>query len=72
MTQLGQNKKAVQKPKVVITEELKKEEPAPLDEYSELVERLKKEKPDVYQTYLNAAKSGKRAKIGDDLSLRVG
>ena len=65
MTQSGQNKKPQQK--VVVTKE-----EAPLDEYSQLIEKLKKEKPAVYETFQQAAKAGKRVKIGDDLSLRIG
>ena len=66
MTQSGQNKKPQQKVVEVTKEE------APLDEYSQLIEKLKKEKPAVYETFQQAAKAGKRVKIGDDLSLRIG
>lgn len=75
MTQSGQNKKSLtQKPKVVISEPaIKDPEPTPpKTDYQILIERLKEEKPHIYEQYDQAIKNQKRAYIGPDLSLRIG
>ena len=76
MTQSGRNKKSPQ-PKVVITEPttpaIKDPEPTPpKSDYQILIERLKEEKPHIYEQYDQAIKNQKRAYIGPDLSLRIG
>ena len=77
MTQSGRNKKSPL-PKVVISEDLdlgiKDPEPTPppKDDYQLLIERLKEEKPHIYEQYNQAIKQQKRAYIGPDLSLRIG
>jgi len=74
MTQSGPNKKSQPpKAKVVISEPVdiappKKE----LTEMDLRIEELKEKSPQVYEEYVNAIKSKKRATIGPDLSLRVG
>ena len=75
MTQSGQSKKLQQpKPKVVISEpEIdiappKKEE----TEMDRRIRELKEKSPQIYDQYIAAIKSQKRATIGADLSLRIG
>ena len=78
MTQSGQTKKSTSKPKVVVTEPVKpelKEPPVreePKTEVDILIERLKTEKPQTYEVYVNALKAQKRAWIYPDLTVRVG
>ena len=80
MTQSGRNKKSPQ-PKVVISDDnsvdfdprIKDPEPTPpKSDYQILIERLKEEKPHIYEQYNQAIKQQKRAYIGPDLSLRIG
>ena len=71
MTQSGQTKK--QQSNVVVTEEkpvVKKE--APKTQLELLIERLKEEKPQTYEVYVNAIKAKKRVSIYADLSVRIG
>ena len=74
MTQSGLNKKSLSKPKVVVSEpEIKdpvKEEPK--TEVDILIERLRDEKPQVYESYVAALKAQKRAFIYPDLTVRIG
>ena len=78
MTQSGQTKKSTSKPKEVVTEPLEpelKEPPVreePKTEVDILIERLKTEKPQTYEVYVNALKAQKRAWIYPDLTIRIG
>ena len=78
MTQSGQTKKSTSKPKVVVTEPLEpelKEPPVreePKTEVDILIERLRDEKPQVYESYVAALKAQKRAFIYPDLTVRIG
>lgn len=79
MTQSGQSKKSLNsRPKVVVTETPEpdiKEPPVkeePKTEVDILIERLKAEKPQTYEVYVNALKAQKRAWIYPDLTIRVG
>ena len=79
MTQSGQTKKSLSKPKVVVSEPEIKEpeikEPVkeePKTEVDILIERLKNEKPQVYEGYVAALKAQKRAFIYPDLTVRIG
>ena len=78
MTQSGQTKKSTSKPKVVVTEPLTpelKEPPVreePKTEVDILIERLRDEKPQVYESYVAALKAQKRAFIYPDLTVRIG
>ena len=78
MTQSAQTKKSPNKPKVVVTEPLEpelKEPPVreePKTEVDILIERLRDEKPQVYESYVAALKAQKRAFIYPDLTVRIG
>ena len=80
MTQSGKAKapKRISVPKVVVTEEttvpdIKDPEPVvELDPYSQLIERLKTEKPGTYDQWLKAVRSQKKVTILSDLSLKIG
>jgi len=78
MTQSEQTKKSTSKPKVVVTEPLEpelKEPPVreePKTEVDILIERLRDEKPQVYESYVAALKAQKRAFIYPDLTVRIG
>ena len=75
MTQSGRDKKIQrpkQDPKVVITEEVDIAPPKEETEIERRIRELKETKPQIYQEYVNAIKSQKRATIGPDLSLRIG
>ena len=79
MTQSGQSKKSLNsRPKVVVTETPEpdiKEPPVkeePKTEVDILIERLRDEKPQVYESYVAALKAQKRAFIYPDLTVRIG
>ena len=77
MTQSGRDKKLQQpkrelEPKVVISKEVDIAPPKEENEIERRIRELKETKPQIYQEYVNAIKSQKRATIGPDLSLRIG
>ena len=79
MTQSGKAKapKRISVPKVVVTEEviadIKDPEPVvELDRYSQLIAKLKSEKPNTYDQWVKAVKSEKKVTILNDLSLKIG
>ena len=72
MTLSGQTKKpqkVAPKPEVDIKPPVKEEPKTQLDV---LIERLKEEKPQTYDVYLNAVKAKKSVSIYPDLSIRIG
>ena len=74
MTQSGQSKKpqpAAEEPKAVETEAPKKKE-APKSKMEILIERLREEKPQIYEQYVTAAKNRRPVWIYPDLTVRIG
>ena len=71
MTQSGQTKKPQPQKAVSKPIETPKEE-APKTQLDVLIERLKEEKPQTYDVYLNAVKAKKSVSIYPDLSIRIG
>ena len=74
MTQSGQSKKpqpAAQEPKAVEAPAPKKEE-APKSKMEILIERLREEKPQIYEQYVTAAKNRRPVWIYPDLTVRIG
>jgi hypothetical protein len=68
MTQSGQVKKS---PEPVVEEAPSKKE-APKSQLDLLIEKLKEEKPDVYDQYVRAAKAQRPVWIYPDLTVRIG
>lgn len=60
-------------PKPEVVEEVVKEEPsAPKSELDKLIERLKVEKPEVFEQYRKALRQRRPAWIYPDLTVRIG
>ena len=74
MTQSGQSKKSqpeAQEPKAVEAPKPKKEE-ALKTKMEILIERLREEKPQIYEQYVQAAKNRRPVWIYPDLTVRIG
>jgi hypothetical protein len=74
MTQSGQSKKpqpAVEEVKAVEAPAPKKKE-APKSKMEILIERLREEKPQIYEQYVQAAKNRRPVWIYPDLTVRIG
>ena len=74
MTQSGQSKKSqpeAQEPKAVEASKPKKEK-APKTKMEILIERLREEKPQIYEQYVQAAKNRRPVWIYPDLTVRIG
>ena len=77
MTQSGQTRKSLSKPKVVVTETIEPEIKEPVVEEPKtavdvLIERLRTEKPQTYEQYIKAIEAKKTVAVYSDLSLRIG